>query len=192
MSKKQQAAGKGRQESEATMSEKTEKTESKGSNGVDQDFVAFLMSQTGGEELAQSAYRKHVLREAFKGRSSSTVTMGEIFDVIGGKGWTEWLRGVNIVDFLHMFTRSFNYGTQRAEGEHRTRQSEASKVEALMAEFAKTPWVTKSDVAKLWNMKAVQGVDKLMNTLVEQGKLKKYRGRTVLFAKADETVPPPA
>lgn len=166
------------------MSEKKDK-----SNGIDQDYLAFLTQQAGGADLAQSEYRRHTIRETFKVRSSSTVTMGEILDLIEQKGWMEWLRGTNVVAFFNMFVRP---STTRTPGEHKPRQSEQSKVDALMTELGKTPWISKPDVAKLWNMKAVQGVDKLMNALVEQGKLKKHRGRTVLFAKAEETVPPPA
>jgi hypothetical protein len=61
----------------------------------------------------------------------------------------------------------------------------------LMAEFERTPWISKPNVAKLLGLKSTPTVDKVMNEAFLRGLIKKYRGRTMFYAKANETCPPP-
>lgn len=181
------------------MSEETKTAETL---NVTAEYLKFLQEQFGGQEAAEMKFRQRALRMFFSGRQSDQVTMGEIIDHIESQGGTKWLRGISIIGFLSLFKKP-DTGTSKKS--KKTSKKSAKKpvvskvgrntqerIDKLMAEFEKTPWLTKASIGELLGVKATPTVDSVISEALNRGLIKKHRGRVMTIAKATETCPPPA
>jgi len=174
----------------------TEETKTPNPN-IGSDFLEFLQEQCGGKEAAARMFFKHSLRNLFRDRQSSTVTMGEILDHVENQMWMAEFRATSIIDFLKMFSRDPIAATTTEAGavDGRTRRSAINvqeRIDKLMPEFEKTPWISKSAVGTLLGLNSTPTIDKVVAEALNRGLIKKHRGRVMLYAKATETCPPPA
>jgi len=174
-------------------------SEEKNSNPhIGSDFLEFLQEQIGGQTVAENKFRRHLIRNEFNGRPSTEVSMGTILDFIERGGWTAWFRNMNIVEFISMFGKDTGSSVARTGDAKESRkpstgtsQGVEERITLVMAEFEKTPWISKPNVGKLLGLKSTPTIDKVMNEMFARGLIKKFRGRTLFYAKAIETCPPP-
>lgn len=171
---------------------------------VNQEFVQFLISQTGGKEKAESAFRKHFLRNTFKGRVSSGpsgVTTGEILSMIEKNGWSEWLLNTNFVEFMSVFVDRGAAPTNKtvnpkSNGTKRRPAALQKKLDMLMDALVLSPWLSKTDIARLWGLKSLDRVNKITKDFISRGLIKQHRchgqGRKIMFALAEQSSSPPA
>ena len=192
------------------MTEDTKTTETK---TISPEFIEFMLEQGGGLKATEQKFRQHSIRMAFNKRQANEVTMGEIFDHIESQGGSSWLRGISIVDFLGLFTKpgSDTPTKPKAKAKAKTKTKAKAKkvngaedgrtiraatnlqarIDKFMTEFEKTPWIRKPDIGVMLGLKSPPTVDKLVNEALNRGLIKKHRGRTMMYAKATETCPPP-
>lgn len=176
-------------------------SEEKNTNpNIGSDFLEFLQEQCGGHDAAANKFRRHLIRNEFNGRPSTEVSMGTILDFIELGGWTGWFRDMNIVEFISMFGKDTSGGVARTGDAKQspkpststsTSQGVEERITLIMAEFEKTPWISKPNVGKLLGLKSTPTIDKVMNEMLARELIKKFRGRTLFYAKAIETCPPP-
>jgi hypothetical protein len=176
-------------------------SEDKSSNPrIGSDFLEFLQDECGGQEAAETKFRRHLIRTTFNGRPSTEVSMGAIMEFIEAGGWTDWFRSMNIVEFIGIFGKE-SHGTtikRPSDGAESSRphtsatsQNVEERITVVMAEFEKTPWISKPNIGKLLGLKSTPTIDKVMNEMFARGLIKKFRGRTLFYAKANEACPPP-
>ena len=169
---------------------------------VSTEYLKFLQEQFGGQEAAETKFRQRSLLAFFSGRQSDKVTMGEIIDHIESQGGINWLRGISIIGFVGLFkkptaTSAPKKSTKKPTDAKDGRSSRSApivqeRITKLMAEFEKTPWMTKADIGQLLGLKATPTIDSVIGEALNRGLIKKHRGRLTTVAKATETCPPPA